>query len=373
MSCSNHCRLRFRDRPSAILLKLTTLALLALTVAIARADDAPSSTKPQPGIVATEFIYDTAPFASCHASTITGVKDGLIAAWFGGVKEGTDDVAIWMSRRDGKAWSAPVEVANGVQSDGKRYPCWNPVLYRHSDAGVLLFYKVGPSPSRWWGALKTSADGGQTWSAEKRLPDGILGPIKNKPVALADGTLLCPSSSEHDGWRVHLELTRDLGATWSLLGPLNDGKEFGAIQPTVFQYPNGKIQLLCRSRQKNVVETWSEDGGKTWSGLRATALPNPNSGIDGVSLADGRSLLIYNHTPRGRSPINVAVSTDGKTWQAALVLEDQPGEYSYPAVIQTADKLVHITYTWKRQKVKHVVVDPTQLVLRDMTNGEWPR
>lgn len=351
---------------------LVVAALLLLFIPPLRADEQPSPTKPQPGLVSTEFIYEKAPFASCHASTIIGTKDGLLAAWFAGVKEGTPDVGIWTARHDGKTWSAPVEVATGVQADGTRFPCWNPVLYRHSDDGVLLFYKVGPSPSRWWGALKTSTDGGRTWSEGKRLSDGILGPIKNKPVPLADGSLLCPSSSEHDGWRVHLEFTSDLGKTWKSTGPLNDGKEFGAIQPTVFRYPSGKMQILCRSRQQKIVEAWSEDGGKTWSGLAVTALPNPNSGIDGVSLADGRALLIYNHTSRGRSPLNLAASADGKVWQAALVLEDQPGEYSYPAIIQTADKRVHITYTWKRLKVKHAVVDPEKLVLRGIPGGELP-
>ncbi len=106
--------------------------------------------------------------------------------------------------------------------------------------------------------------------------------------------------------------------------------------------------------------------------MAATTLPNPNSGIAAVTLTDGRHLLVYNHTPKGRSPLNVAVSRDGKDWQAALVLEDQPGEYSYPAVIQTSDGLVHITYTWQRRRVRHVVVDPAKLSLRAMPGGAWP-
>ena len=106
--------------------------------------------------------------------------------------------------------------------------------------------------------------------------------------------------------------------------------------------------------------------------MTGTTLPNPNSGIDAVTLKDGRALVVYNHTTRGRSPLNVAISQDGKVWQAALVLEDQPGEYSYPAVIQNGDGLVHITYTWKRQRIKHAVVDPRKLPLRPIHNGQWP-
>jgi hypothetical protein len=108
--------------------------------------------------------------------------------------------------------------------------------------------------------------------------------------------------------------------------------------------------------------------------ISLTELPNPNSGTDAVTLKDGRHLLIYNHTAKGRSPLNLAVSKDGKVWEAALVLEDEPKkEFSYPAIIQTSDGLVRITYTWKRQKAKHVVIDPAKLVLKPIVNGQWPK
>jgi predicted neuraminidase len=121
-----------------------------------------------------------------------------------------------------------------------------------------------------------------------------------------------------------------------------------------------------------VFETWSEDGGNTWTPTALTALPNPSAGTDALTLRDGRHLLVYNHTPKGRSPLNVASSRDGRTWEAALVLESEPGEYSYPAVIQTSDGLVHITYTWKRLRVKHAVIDPGKLAAVAMKDGHWP-
>ncbi|HUT92148.1 MAG TPA: sialidase family protein [Thermoguttaceae bacterium] len=330
----------------------------------------------QPGIVTAEFIYDEAPFAECHASTIAESSGGLVAAWFGGTREGKSDVGIWVARREGPKWTEPVEVADGVSPDGKRYPCWNPVLFQPKAGPLVLFYKVGPSPSAWWGMRKTSDDGGRTWSEARRLPDGIAGPIKNKPVMLADGTLLCGSSTEDAGWRVHIERTEDLGKTWTSTEPLHDGKTIGAIQPTILVHRD-KLQILCRSRQGKIAEAWSTDGGRTWGEMTLTELPNPNSGIDAVTLDGGRHLLVYNPTspPPGkwggpRSPLSVAVSDDGKQWKAALVLEDQPGEYSYPAVIQTSDGLVHVTYTWKRDKVKHVVIDPGKLVLKEIANTE---
>ena len=154
-------------------------------------------------------------FLSCHASTIAETKRGLIAAWFGGSREGASDVGIWLSRQTDNKWSAPEEIATGDDGSGNRLPCWNPVLFQFRHGPLLLFYKVGPSPSKWWGMVKESADGGVSWSAARRLPDGILGPIKNKPIQLADGTLLCPSSAENDGWSVHIERSEDNGRTWT--------------------------------------------------------------------------------------------------------------------------------------------------------------
>jgi predicted neuraminidase len=116
------------------------------------------------------------------------------------------------------------------------------------------------------------------------------------------------------------------------------------------------MQLLCRSRQKRITECWSEDGGKTWSAMKATELPNPSSGIDAVTLRDGSHLLVYNPTTRGRSPLVVGLSADGRVWKTLVTLEQEPGEYSYPAIIQARDGKVHIVYTWKRKRIKHVVL-----------------
>jgi predicted neuraminidase len=307
-----------------------------------------------------EFIYESAPFPSCHASTLAELPNGqILAAWFGGTEEGNSDVGIWIARRAEGKWSAPKEVATGIDpSRNKRVPCWNPVLFQPTQGPLLLFYKAGPSPSRWWGMLITSTDGGVTWSAPRRLPDGILGPIKNKPVQLADGSLLCPSSSEHAGWRIHVERTADLGQTWTKSDPLNDRKDFDAIQPTVLMFSPKKLQMLSRSKQGRVTECWSEDAGQTWGRMKTTVLLNPSSGIDGVTLKDGRHLLVYNPVARGRTPLVLGLTRDGLHWTTVATLEDQPGEYSYPAIIQSADGQVHITYTWKRQRIRHVAVQP---------------
>jgi predicted neuraminidase len=337
---------------------------------------------PADGVVKSEFIFTKAPFPSCHASTMAETKSGLVAAWFGGTAERNPDVCIYVSREINGQWTPPQNVADGVGFATNRLPTWNPVLFQPKNGPLLLFYKVGPKPAAWWGMLTTSTNDGTTWSKPMRLPAGILGPIKNKPVQLANGDILCGSSTEGDGgWRVHFERTSDFGKTWTVTPPVNDGKKITAIQPSILFLKDGTLEAIGRTGKNKMFQITSPDDGKTWSEMTLTDLPNPDSGTDAVTLRDGRQLLVYNHNVRGgsnnkgRSPLNVAVSPDGKNWFAALVLEndpDAPSGFAYPAVIQTSDGLVHITYTWERKRIKHVVIDPAKLSLRPIVNGEWP-
>lgn len=321
------------------------------------------------------FIYQPGDvdFPSCHASTIVETNSGFLAAWFGGTEERNPDVCIYASASINGKWSNPEKVADGLQN-GKQYPCWNPVLFRKDNGDIVLFYKVGPDPRSWWGLYKVSKDDGKTWSPAHTIPDGLLGPIKDKPVRLADGTILCPSSVETPAnWKIHLETTGQDLKNWKKIDIDNNG--LNSIQPTLLFYPEGKMQLLCRSRNKQINNVWSHDGGKTWSALEPTSLPNNNSGIDAVTLADGRQLLVFNPVTKGRNVLGVAVSKDGNNWDAAVLLENDPdreAEFSYPAVIQAKDGLVHITYTWNRKLIKHVVIDVSALVTKPLVNGNWP-
>jgi predicted neuraminidase len=348
---------------------LALFVIAALLSSIATAGDSV--------VVLNEPIYLTAPYPSCHASTIAETPHGLIAAWFGGEDEKAPDVGIWVSRHLQGAWSTPVEVANGVQyiePDGTvvRHPTWNPVLFQIPGGPLLLFFKAGPAPDAWWGMLTESHDAGKTWATPWRLPEGILGPVKNKPILLADGRLLCPTSSEHEGWRVHFEWTTDAGRTWTRVPAIHDGVAISAIQPSLLTHANGTLQAVGRTRQKRIFTTTSMDQGRTWSEVTLLSLPNPSAGTDAVTLADGRQLLIYNHTPNGRSPLNVAISENGVDWSAVAVLESEPGEYSYPAMIQTRDGQIHITYTWKRERIHHAILDPAKFHPRPIVDGVWP-
>jgi predicted neuraminidase len=340
------------------------LATLGMTAGVVAAQ-APTQAPQHPAVVQSEFVYTVAPkeMPSVHASTIIETSTGLVAAWFGGTREGANDVGIWVSRKR-RTWSTPVRVATGLV-DRKRNATWNPVLFETTPGEITLFYKVGPNPREWWGMKRTSRDGGVTWSPAVRLPKGQLGPIKNKPIRIGDGLIVAASSTESmdtpPRWRVHFERSVDQGKTWNTVTPPMLDSAVDAIQPTLLSYRNGWLQALTRSQSGRIYETWSPNRGLEWSPLAPTSLPNPNAGIDAITLNDRRQLLVYNHTATGRVPLNVSVSNNGVTWTQNVVLESAPGEYSYPAVIQTSDSLVHITYTWKRTRIKHVVLDPRRL------------
>ncbi|MEW6508233.1 MAG: sialidase family protein [Bacteroidota bacterium] len=316
--------------------------------------------------ISDSTVFPSGTFAACHASTIVETEPGnFIAAWFAGSYEGAADVGIWISHFKDQKWSAPIEIVTGKDSLNKQMPCWNPVLFKTSENQLLLFYKVGKNPREWWGMLIRSTDFGKTWSEPEALPKNFLGPIKNKPIQILNGNIICPSSVESidaKEWTVHIEITDKNLSTWEKV-EIRADSGVGVIQPTILTHPNGKLQLLCRSRQGVIYQSWSDDNGLHWTKLSKTTIPNPNSGIDAVTLEDGSFILVYNSLLQGkdwfygRNVLNVAISDDGENWKDIYQLENEKeGEFSYPAIIQASDKSIHITYTWLRKSIKHFVI-----------------
>lgn len=346
---------------------------------------AQATSKPtaRPVLVLEEFVFENSPFfRSCHAATMLELGNGdLLCAFFGGSREGASDVEVWLSRKSpGSEWTAPMSAA-----DGHGNTVFNPVLFQPEGGDIMLFYKC---PDINTGEVVTSSDNGYTWSSPRQLPKGFVGPIVNKPVQLDDGSIIAGSSLQDDpGWRIHVERSSDNGQTWTKIGPLSDTDKYRVIQPTILVHSEKRLQLLMRSSSSDldtkIPQTWSEDGGLTWSRVTDTTLPNNNSGLDAVTLKDGRHLLVYNHSTRtapgtgrkGRGILTMAVTNDGINWEAALVLDYRTGsvQYSYPAVIQTKDGLVHVAYTWHRKRIKHVVIDPNSLKTYPIVNGQWPK
>ncbi|HAQ64804.1 MAG TPA: sialidase [Bacteroidales bacterium] len=340
-------------KPAACVLILLLLILITTT----------AQQKYHVEVLSQEFIFQEAPFKQCHASTLVeNGKGDILAAWFGGDYEGADDVCIWSAIKAHGQWSQPVKTICGSNNTLPPIPCWNPVLFNPGDPTIYLYYKQGPSPREWSGMVVTSSDQGQSWSKPIALNPN-LGPIKNKPLITPSETWLNPSSTETTNrWQVFIERSDDHGKTWTLI-PVDTANPAKVIQPALIVLPDGTIQALCRSNQNFIMESFSEDDGLSWTSLQKTSIPNPNSGIDALTLKNGLQLLVANPDTsgkdwwNGRNRLSISVSEDGKTWTEVFRAEDQPtGEFSYPAVIQASDDVVHISYTYNRTSIKHLAL-----------------
>ncbi|MBD0832715.1 sialidase family protein [Aestuariibaculum sediminum] len=316
-------------------------------------------------VLKEEFLFtENTYFKQCHASTIEEAKNGnLLISWFGGTHEGSKDVVIWGIQSKGKSWTTPKIWADGIK-DTLQFPCWNPVLFRaKKEKTIYLYYKVGPNPREWWGMVKSSKDNGNTWSKPENLAKGILGPIKNKPIELSNGTIISPSSIEinENTWKAHVEISEDQQETWKSY-PIDYESKYNVIQPSILKHKNGTLQVLCRSKEGVVATAWSKNSGKNWTSLEPTNLANPNSGTDAIAI-DNFFIIAYNpDLPgkewwEGRSKLRLAYSYDGLDWTDLLILEDhEEGEFSYPTLFMDSKGLIHITYTYNRKNIKHWVL-----------------
>lgn len=323
--------------------------------------------EPKAVSVKQNYIAENPVTKASHASTLVELEDNsLLAAWFGGKYEGAKDVGIYISSYKGKKWSAPKELIKPLIKDGDTLPCWNPVLFKSKVQNLYLFYKVGKNPREWFGAMIVSKDDGKTWGETKYLPKGILGPIRNKPIETTPGIILCGSSTESvddNKWRVFIETYTEATDKWTITD-INDKKNFDIIQPTFLVHSDTKIQILSRSRHNKLISSWSEDNGKTWQKTDSINVVNSNSGVDAVTLSDKSFLLVNNPLKmgkdwfNGRNVLDVEYSKDGLNWKKLFDLENQKeGEFSYPAIIQTSDKKIHILYTYNRKFIKHTTFD----------------
>ena len=192
------------------------------------------------------FIFEKAPFPSCHASTLVEHEPGkLLAAWFGGTDEGAKDVQIWSSSFDGTKWTAPVVVGTEPNE-----PTWNPVLFKNAKGTLFLWYKAGPKFDRWTGYVRVSKDDGKTWTRPEMMHAGFWGPVRAKPIQLADGTILAGTSVEsYRNWTPYVDRSTDGGFKWRRSNGFPLPGTFGEIQPALFEAKDGTIVALMRPRR----------------------------------------------------------------------------------------------------------------------------
>lgn len=326
------------------------------------------STTPGP---APEHVFgDDRPFAQCHAATLVATPGGgFLAAWFGGTREGESDVAIWGANRrpgtpsragvPGAGWSPPRVLA---KVDAR--PHWNPVLYALDGDGtdLVLQFKVGERIRHWQTFCQRSRDAGSTWSAARPLVPGDVGgrgAVRTKPIRLASGDWLAGASRERwRRWDAFFDRSANGLDDWQATEDVSiDHLRFkgkGLIQPSLWESAPGQIHALFRSTDGRLHRSDSQDDGRAWSPPTPTSLSNNNSGIDVVRAEDGRLVLACNPVAgnwAARTPLSLLVSEDeGVSWPVRLDVETAAGEYSYPALIATAEG-VALAYTWNRRRI----------------------
>jgi predicted neuraminidase len=307
-----------------------------------------------------ELVFEKIPTAPAHhCSTIceTAQRD-LLCLWYGGSYESADDQALYLARRkpDEKHWSTPRLLAQNAEQ-----PPGNGVIFRDANDRLWIVWSrmEGSRPMRrgsGWNRcrlmVRTSTDQGETWSEDRTLLNDTMGGVpRNPPIRLTDGSLLLPDGQSH-----FLAMMPGESA-WKRVGSFQGGS-----QPAVIQRSDGSLLALLRHSGK-IQQIESRDAGSTWSPPRPTALNNPGAGITMAKLANGHLVLVFNDSQTSRTPLSICRSLDeGKTWESPMQLESNPGEYSYPCVIQSADGKVHVSYTYRRYAIKHVELNEDWLV-----------
>lgn len=314
-----------------------------------------------------EYIFDEvgAIVPSVHASTLVKLKNGdIVSAWFGGSKESAQDVRIWVSVRHDGEWSAPYAI-----DDGMDVAHWNPVLFVNAREEICLYYKVGAQIRSWQTYVARSTDGGRSFHGITELVKGDVGgrgPVKNKPLRLSNGRIVAPASNEESVWYAFMDISDDDGETWTPVKIEKPEEPYtkqalAMIQPTLWEEPAGHVHALMRTTRGYAYRTDSYDYGSTWTTASLSTVPNNNSGLDLVKMADGTVALVSNPVAAGwgadRTPLTLAFSADnGLTFSKVATLEDRKGEYSYPSVISDGKKL-YITYTHNRKTIAFVEVE----------------
>jgi len=352
----------------------TALASVEAGTPIASAETEPAGTpigKPLPKPViaypygsiefSSELIFEKIPgYPVHHCSSITEAPNGdLLVSWYGGSYESSDDQVLFLSRRKKgtRSWSKPEII---VRSPGK--PPGNAILFTDKMSRVWLVWgrMDGTQPmlrGTGWDQCRlfyrTSGDSGATWSKDEPFYHDTLGWLpRNLTLFLADGTLVLPISDELHGHGVDLSFflsTKDNGATWTQSGIMRGGE-----QPTFIERNDGSLVAYLRTRP-NILQSESSDGGKSWSEPHATQFKNPDAGISVRRLKNGHVILVFNNQDNARTPLHIALSTDeGRTWSDPVRLESNPGEYSYPSILQTSDGKIHIIYTFRRYSIQHL-------------------
>ena len=328
-----------------------------------------------------EFLPATAT-AFVHGPSLAELPNGdLIAAWYGGSDETRRDVWIYSSIRDRTGrWSTPQKVEDGRNTEDAIEvgikSVGNPVLFA-DDRGVTLFYVAIPFGGWSTGTIcMTTSRDGVRWSRPRRLAAspflnlGVL--VRGRPLPYADGTLAVPMYFQlgRKGSGV-LHVTRDGDVLDE--SRLEDSRPL--IQPWMIPTSADRAIALLRwsSQMPGCVRMVAMSrGGAEWSSVFGTPLVHRDSAIAGESLNDGSLLVAYNNTAWDRRDLSISRTPDaGWHWSKPHPIERDTTpdwnvrrEYSYPYFYRSRDGLIHLLYSWRRSRIRHLIFNDAWAISR---------
>lgn len=305
-----------------------------------------------------------------HPSSITELRNGdLYLAYYGGAGEYAQATTVFGSRRQKETnrWTEPVPIAQNPF-----YSMGNPVVWQAPDRAVWLFFVVRPGAT--WSTsrimAKISRDEAKTWSDPFVIAwePGMM--VRSRPIVLNDGNYLLPIYHETGGDTEFVP--QDTSSLFLRFNPETKQwsesarvkSRMGNLQPAVVQLSGEHLLALCRrggdyepGNDGYVVRTESFDGGRTWTAGQETAFPNPNASVELIKLRNDHLLFVFNDSMTERTPLVAAISTDGgRTFPHRRNIADGQDSYAYPTAIQTADDLIHVTFTSnERTVISHAV------------------
>ncbi|MEV0996012.1 sialidase family protein [Nonomuraea sp. NPDC050202] len=310
-----------------------------------------------------------------HAAAVTQAPTGdMLTVYYGGTSEGAANQALYLSRlaTGKKSWSKPeVVVDEPGKADG------NPVLWSDGKR-VYLFYVVIEGHG-WEQAsirLKTSDDGGHTWSEPTVIRSEWGWMVGTNPIRMSNGEVLLPIYDEASSSSGFYVFSQDL-STWKAY-PEDTGAWIrtpeGSIQPTVVEVEPGRLAAYMRTGDKAIYKSESTDFGRTWSAPVAEPIGNPNSRVAALKLDSGKLVLAYNPWVEHRSPMRLSLSPDkGRTWEHSVDVEAQSGpQFTYPVLTQSADGFIHLVYSYNRNNIRHVVFNEEYLRNAVGLLSNWP-
>lgn len=330
-----------------------------------------------PGV---EQAYLPAVEPSSHAANLIALRNGdVLCFWFTGTWEGQSGVGIAMSRlaRGSQQWSKPVLLDS---KSGVSYQ--NPVAFQAPDGTLWLMHTTqgaGKGETRSEVLMLKSKDNGKTWSNPRILFSAPGSFVRDRIVTMPDGGWLLPmymatGKSGGENYAI-VKITHDQGRSWKTC---RISGATGLVQPSVIRVANHRYVAFLRSRAGTWIFRSTSTDGCHWTAPVSTGLPNNDSSIQAVMLADHHIVLAFNNSPRvsidgklrpgPRKPLTLAISTDeGRTWRwmrnvetgrpwatVALEKEKKPGReaYSYPTVIQDPDGRIDVAFTYRRETIK---------------------